>query len=513
MILQKNDNKIEIFLENFVKSLEISDSAKEKAEKRYESIGNWLSREESVLVNLKPEFYSQGSIRLGTTIKPINKDGEYDLDAVCLLNNLRVDICTQKKVKELIGHELRLYIKANNFNKPLDEGKRCWTLKYSDSAKFHMDVLPSIPDEKGFISMLESSNITMDSIQTLHTSTAIAITDNQSSNYSIINEDWNKSNPKGYHEWFKQRCIVTQITKDSIGIESRHESVEEIPTQPIKSPLQKVIMILKRHRDIMFKNDTEHKPISIIITTLSAKAYKGTKSLEDTLRDIVNGIETEITCDLNKNCVVQNPINPNENFADKWIDEPIKKDNFFKWLLKLKNDYRYLVSNNYIDNKLLLEKSFGKNAIQSTYKDSLGIKDKLIIKAKELLSLTHVQKPKWVMNLKYDVKIICQKSRDGRLQQPLKSNEFINKHWSLRFEAKIENIGSGRKFYWQVANSGQEAETANSLRGGFYDGVIAKGGKVREESTLYEGSHFVRCFVIQNNVCVAVSEPFIVNII
>jgi len=509
----QDQNKIEKFLENFIKSLEISDSAKEKAEKRYESIGNWLSREESVLVDFKPEFYSQGSIRLGTTIKPLNEDGEYDLDAVCLLSNLRLDVCTQKNVKKLIGHELRLYVKANNFNKPLDEGKRCWTLEYSDSAQFHLDILPSIPDEAGFISMLESSGITMDSIQTLHTSTAIAITDNQSSNYSVINENWNKSNPKGYHEWFKKRCVVTQVTADSITMKSANESVEEIPIQPIKLPLQKVIMILKRHRDVMFENDTEHKPISIIITTLSARAYKGTESLENTLHDVINGIERKITCDIDKNCVVLNPINPSENFADKWADEPIKKDNFFKWLIRLKNDYNYLISNNYIDNKLLLENSFGKNTIQSTYKDSLGIKDKLIIKAKKLLSLTHVQKPKWTMNIQYNVYITCKISKDGMLQKQLQSNEAIEKNWSLRFEAKIENIGSGRKFYWQVANSGEEAREANCLRGDLsYDGIIEKGKKSKNESTSYTGSHFVRCFIIQNNICVAVSEPFIVNI-
>ena len=133
-------NQTEQILNNLVKSLEIPDNAKEKAEKRYESIGNWLSREKSTLAQFNPEFYSQGSIRLNTTIKPLKDDEEYDLDAVCLLNNLNVDICTQKNVKELIGYELDLYVKANNFNKPLDEGKRCWTLKYSDSAQFHMDV-------------------------------------------------------------------------------------------------------------------------------------------------------------------------------------------------------------------------------------------------------------------------------------------------------------------------------------------------------------------------------------
>jgi len=512
--LLSNKETTEKFLNNFAKSLEISNTAQKEADSRYKSIGEWLNREESSLVEYEPEFYSQGSIRLGTAIKPLKEDDEYDLDAVCLLYTKNVKNSTQEEIKILVGNELELYVRKNAFKKPLDEGKRCWTLEYSDSSQFHMDILPSVPDEEGFKDMLIESNISLDSINGLHTSTAISITDNTSDTYKEINPNWNKSNPKGYHEWFKERCIVRQITKDSIDFEARNESVEEIPTQRIKLPLQKVIMILKRHRDIMFEENTEHKPISIIITTLAARAYQGTERLEETLHDIINGIETKITYDINQNCEVFNPINPKENFADKWVDEPIKKDNFFNWLIKLKQDYTYLISTEYGNNKILLESSFGKQSIQKTYYDSLGIVQNLTIKAKELLSLTHVQKPTWIMNPQYNLNITCQISKNGMSQKQLQSNEPITKNWNLRFEAKIQNIGSGRKFYWQVANSGKEALEANCLRGDLsYDGIIEKGRKNKNESTSYTGSHFVRCFVVQNNICVAVSEPFIVNII
>lgn len=505
---------VEKVLNNLVESLEISQTTQEKAENRYTSIGNWLSREDSKLSKFVPEFYSQGSIRLGTVIKPLTDDEEYDLDAVCLLNNLGVNSCSQEQIKKLVGDELQLYIKANNFQKPLNEGKRCWTLEYADSAQFHMDILPSIPDEKGFRTMLENRHISMDSIETLHTSTAIAITDNTMHNYRIIHHEWNKSNPKGYHEWFKERCKVTETKKFTKSFDSiAMESVEEIPNQTYKLPLQKAIMILKRHRDMMFKDNGEHKPISIIITTLSARAYRGTESLKDTLDTIINGMQNEITCDTNKNCEVLNPINPSENFADKWIKEPIKKENFFRWIEQLRKDYQLLVDTSFGDNKLLLESKFGNKAIQSNYDNSFGIITKIKDKAKYLLSLAHVQKPQWTMSSQYKVNIICHKSKNGMLTQKLNSGEGVDKNWKLRFEAKIENIGSGRKFYWQVANSGDEAKNANSLRGGFYDSDISKGEKIREESTSYQGSHFVRCFVVQNNVCVAVSEPFIVNIV
>ena len=50
-------------------------------------------------------------------------------------------------------------------------------------------------------------------------------------------------------------------------------SVEAIPDYKVRTPLQSSIMILKRHRDIMFvKDELNTCPISIIITTLAAQS-------------------------------------------------------------------------------------------------------------------------------------------------------------------------------------------------------------------------------------------------
>jgi hypothetical protein len=34
------------------------------------------------------------------------------------------------------------------------EGRRCWTLNYADGAKFHMDILPAIPDDYSWLIQL-----------------------------------------------------------------------------------------------------------------------------------------------------------------------------------------------------------------------------------------------------------------------------------------------------------------------------------------------------------------------
>ena len=87
----------------------------------------------------------------------------------------------------------------------------------------------------------------------------------------------------------------------------------------------------------MFKDD-EDKPISIIITTLAARAYKGEDSLLEGLVNVISTMENYITKDLSGNYVISNPTNSEENFADKWPTHPKRKENFFRWLRQVKSD-------------------------------------------------------------------------------------------------------------------------------------------------------------------------------
>jgi hypothetical protein len=61
---------------------------------------------------------------------------------------------------------------------------------------------------------------------------------------------------------------------------------------------------------------------------------------------------------------------------------------------------------------------------------------------------------------------------------------------------------------WKVRNYGDEAQKADDLRGEIsYD----KGFQKKEESTKYHGKHYVECYVIINNLCVA-SDKILVPI-
>ena len=133
---------------------------------------------------------------------------------------------------------------------------------------------------------------------------------------------------------------ILKEVKRAFADENKLE-IENVPTYRIKTPLQMAIQILKRHRDICFKNNDDDAPISIIITTLAAKAYNGEKNVYEALCTILNHMHEYIEI---KDGVywIKNPVMEEENFADKWNLYPQRKDSFCKWLYQAKED---LISN------------------------------------------------------------------------------------------------------------------------------------------------------------------------
>ena len=327
----KRKNEFSQILEYLAQSLDIPESYFKKAEERYQSIAKWLEREGSNVAKFNPVIYPQGSFLLGTVIKPETDKDAYDIDLVCQLALLKSQI-TQRQLKEMVGSEIEGYASANSMKAPVKEGRRCWTLEYSDEASFHMDILPSIPENNVNRKLLNNLSVPFNI-----TALAIAITDNTLSNYTIISEDWLKSNPKGFAAWFKERMKIRFDEKRMIVAKAISAKAEDVPEYKIKTTLQRSIQLLKRHRDIMFLNDNDDKPVSMIITTLAAHAYNNEADLYDAMISIVNGMEDYIL-KIEGITWVPNPVNPEENFADKWREHPERERKFRAWIKQVKAD-------------------------------------------------------------------------------------------------------------------------------------------------------------------------------
>jgi hypothetical protein len=169
-------------LEQVAKSLDIPDDVHEEAVRKYEQVGHWIEGQDATGGRREPLIYPQGSFRLGTVIRPITEKDEYDIDLV-YERHLRKGSVSQEQLKEEAGEHLRGYVEhcqeSHDDVPALIEGRRCWRLDYPD--RFHMDVLPAIPDDDGRRDGTD------------HAHTKILITD-------CDLHEWQYSNPIGYAE-------------------------------------------------------------------------------------------------------------------------------------------------------------------------------------------------------------------------------------------------------------------------------------------------------------------------
>jgi len=96
--------------------------------------------------------------------------------------------------------------------------------------------------------------------------------------------------------------------------------------------------LLKRHRDTMFADDMDHRPISIILTTLAAKSYGNEERLVDALSSILASMDMHIE-QREDGKWIANPVNPAENFADRWAEDPELERSFYRWLDTARRDF------------------------------------------------------------------------------------------------------------------------------------------------------------------------------
>ena len=225
-----------------------------------------------------------------------------------------------------------------------------------------MDIVPCIPASDASQELLTERMIYSGQTEELSTDVskrAVDITDDRSPEYASISDAWQISNPEGFARWFESRIQggETQLLEKG--------QVEDLPLFARKSPLQRSIQVLKRHRDQMFKEAPDSKPISVIITTLAARVYSGQPSLAPALQAISEELER---FSLSGSSIVLNPVNPDENFADRWTmpesSHLYLRENFHAWVAQLRADMETLMSTQ--DTDFIAESAAKKMGIRAS---------------------------------------------------------------------------------------------------------------------------------------------------
>lgn len=306
----------EELLARIAQELQLDKTRLVRMESAYNAVAELLKNDKDFFDGLIIEVYAQGSMRIGATVRPINKS-DFDLDVVLHI----FDPYYRYAPEEIYNALIKALEKDGYYKTILEKKKRCVRLNYKSD--FHMDILPAcMPNlyEKEMIKIPEKA----------------------------LN-GWSSGNPKGFANWFLN--IANSVKEPMLGryadvLMKAQIETERLPEEAyLKTPLQRVVQLLKRYRDIYFEN--KNYPVSsIVITTLAARFYAAENSIFDAMDNVVTNIKNSYIDSIlhSKKFKVLNPVNPEEDFTDSWTNEHYRIffsfiEDFHKRWQNLKNSF------------------------------------------------------------------------------------------------------------------------------------------------------------------------------
>jgi hypothetical protein len=329
--IETTNTMLDDLLDRIGRKLQLSETAHQQARDRYKTIADWLSADGSEVAQYAPHIYTQGSLRIGTTVKPRGRD-EYDLDLVCEFRDLDWRLFpVPEKLLDLVENRLR---ENGTYRSMVERKNRCIRITYAN--QFHMDILAACPNPTAG----------------LH---CVVVPD-------CAAQCWKDSNPKGYALWFEHMAEEALV--------KLKRNAEPLPSQTAYDDLvilKRAVQLIKRYRDIAYEKTPDLKPISIVLTTLAALNYNGQQSVNDAIRGILDGIIASIPA--YGRLRVHNPTNKLEDLSERWEDEPELYRAFVSGIKEFRARWAELNQQRGIPNvKLVLEKMFG----ESVAKDVVG---------------------------------------------------------------------------------------------------------------------------------------------
>lgn len=350
---------------------------------------------------------------------------------------------SQNELRETAGKLLTRYCIERDLDPPVELG-RCWRLELFDDG-FHLDILPVIPDEQ--------------------VDDGILLSDRDL-------REWLPSNPIGYADWFYGRMNHRLLEARRAALASElNRAIDEVPRFFVRTPLQRVVQLLKHSRDIYFADDAGDAPPSILITTLAAKAHSGQTTVSDALIDVTATMADHVEC---RDGVwwVENPAHSGENFADKWNTNPERREAFHEWLAAvteaLDNAARYGAVERIGE---ALRSAFGgvpADAVQRLQGSAPSTGHKAASGEARAPQEEFIAE-RFPVDISGDLRLTCE------VRERVQPNRYhrrraerrrrLRKEETLRFSVASTTVPRPYDVYWKVRNFGREALLAKQLRG------------------------------------------------
>lgn len=258
--------KLSDHFNRFCAEISLNPDRKARIDSAYSNLESLMWSDEEIS-NIARELFRQGSYAIGTAVKPLKSDQEFDVDVVLALNihALPRDQRSPRAVIEWLAQKLR---QNSCYKGKVQRRDRCVRLNYTGD--FHVDIVPAhCPGDVNGILLIPDQE--------------------------AEEKDWSETHPKGYMDW----CAQMQDASNG--------------------KFTRVVKMLKWWRNLKFGKDTA--PKSILLTTLIGHHIaQGCSSDAEALVLTMESLNVYL-----RNPylvpVIPNPSLANENLARDWTQE------------------------------------------------------------------------------------------------------------------------------------------------------------------------------------------------
>ncbi|MFD1464723.1 cyclic GMP-AMP synthase DncV-like nucleotidyltransferase [Lapidilactobacillus mulanensis] len=387
----------------------------------------------------------QGSMAMHTVVQ--NDENDYDIDVGIVFESDNLDEIGPYAIKNILENALKR--KMGQFAvEPLVKTS-CVRMEYSNG--YHVD-----------FAIFKRSKIHLGNEYT----------------YEHAGAKWSTRHIKALEEWFNTEASKTNDN------------------------LRKIVRLSK-----MFCKSREswkNMPSGLIQTVLCDEAITNNYSRTD---ELFYYTMKKIVARLNTNLEVNAPVDNGRRLVTREIDYTRMRN----WKNHLENELKKLdvlfdpdcTFAEAVDAwGLFFNHSYWKELNMQETRKSLGEDTKRVFNNTE-----EFIEDKYLVNEYYDVSINCKLSGNGIRPMPIA--KYLNSHFakyiphnfSVTCKIAHTNCPSFDKILWKVLNVGEESVKRNDIRGQ----IVDRGEKITE-NTIFRGQHYIECYLIKNNICVAIGH-------
>jgi hypothetical protein len=349
-------DSLDYFLAEIVGKIQLTPTQRKSAQESYEAVAKWLRAAESpsLLCHADVMMIPHGSLGTDTPTKPFRYD-EFDLDLIVrmILNGGRPPTAAQ------LYNALFDRVRENDTYKAMATPlERCVRLGYA--RQFHMDLMPGVPvspgDEKDHRLYVPEKAISGELL------------------YRIVD-------PIGLMNWFNVRCLLERVENRDFAERRGSFDVMPIHSDGVnKPPLKMAQQLVKRMRDVYFKQDDDAKKIlkSVLILTIAGISYAGERNLYVLVKKILKAIKLA-TADI-RTMSVLNPVCDDEDFTMSLKKKPIRFQKLHGFLDSVAVDWDKLQypKLGLVQRQMLLESLFGETPAKAVMDEYSKTMERLV---------------------------------------------------------------------------------------------------------------------------------------